>query len=90
MSALLFIAIIGITTSSFILSRLITESSFRIPELLDFKPFNCRKCLTFHSIWILNTILGLIVQNYIVILIGFIIALASYYLIKKEEESKWE
>lgn len=90
MNAVLFIILIGISVFAFIIGKLFTEGSFKLPSWLDMKPFNCRKCLTTWTSWILNTLVGLMVSNWIYIICGTISSTVIFYLIHNEEKNQWE
>ena len=90
MNAVLFIILIGISVFAFIIGKLFTEGSFKLPSWLDMKPFNCRKCLTTHIIWVLDTLIGLIVGSWIYIVCGILLGVCIYLLINNEEKNQWE
>ena len=85
----MFISLIAISIISFIVGKTVTEL-IKLPAWLDMKPFNCRKCLTTWISWVLNTLLGLIVGDWIYILCGTISSSVIFYLIYNEEKKQWE
>lgn len=85
----LFILFISINILAFIIGRLLTLDTSKWPVWLNMKPFNCRKCLTTHISWVLNTFIGLLIGNWIYIIAGIIVAGVIYYLIDIEEKKQW-
>lgn len=85
---IMFISLITVSIISFIVGKTVTEL-IKLPVWLDMKPFNCRKCCTTHLTWVLNTLVGLILSNWIYIILGIIMAICSYVLINNEEKKQW-
>lgn len=90
MNAILFMNLIGISAASFVIGRLFTEGSIKLPYWLDMKPFNCRKCLTTWTSWVLNTLVALIVGSVIYFICGTISSAVIFWLIYNEEKKQWE
>jgi len=65
--------------------------SIRLPEynkLFDRKPFNCRPCFTFHSIYLLSVLYGVLFNRELIILLGFIIAFVLFLLVRYMDNKK--
>jgi hypothetical protein len=48
-----------------------------LPEWLDYKPFNCKLCLTFWSLLAAYLSIGLIFQAYITLIGGIVLAILN-------------
>lgn len=86
----LFILFISINILAFIAGHIFTDGIIELPKWLDVNPFNCRKCLTTHIAWVLNTLVGLIVGSWLYVVLGVIFAGIIYWLIRNEEKDQWE
>ena len=65
--------------------------SVKLPELdsrFDAKPFNCRPCMTFHLVWIFTTLFAAIGQNHVLLVAGFVVAFAVFFIIKHIDNKK--
>lgn len=86
MTILIFITINIIAC---IIGYIATESKYRLVEYiptLNFKPFNCKPCFTFHSIWILQGIVALIIGSWIYFIIAVITALLIFFILWVEDK----
>lgn len=75
---------ITINAIAIFIGWLATESKLRIADQipqLNFKPFNCRPCFTFHSIWILQVITAYIIGSWIYGIIGIITAFTIWFIL---------
>lgn len=84
----LFICFIAVNILAMMIGRL--PEVIQLPEYLDFKPFNCRLCLSTHSCWVLHTIVALFTNSWIYFISGIIAAICVYQLISREEKKQWE
>lgn len=84
----LFIIFIALNIVAMMVGR-ISEVG-KLPEFLNFKPFNCRLCLSTHSCWVLHTIVALFTNSWIYFIFGVIAAICVYQLISREEKKQWE
>lgn len=84
----LFIIFIALNIVAMMVGRI--PEVGKLPEFLNFKPFNCRLCLSTHSCWILHTIVALTIQSWIYFIFGVIAAICVYCLINHEENKIWE
>lgn len=79
MTILIFITI---NIISCIIGYIATESKHRIVEyipILNFKPFNCRPCFTFHTCWILQVITAYIIGSVLYAAVGVVCAFAIFF-----------
>lgn len=60
----------------------------QVSYIFDRKPFNCSPCLTFHLVWISNTIFALVCQSYKIAIVGFIFAFALFLIVKYIDNKK--
>lgn len=84
----LFIIFIGINITAMILGNLV--EIIKLPKWLDFKPFNCKKCLSTHICWVLNTLVALIAGSAFYFIAGIAAAATIYYLIDNEDKAQFE
>ena len=84
----LFICFIAVNLLAMMIGRL--PEVIQLPEYLNFKPFNCRLCLSTHSCWVLHTTIALLVGSWIYFIFGIIAAICVYQLINQEEKKRWE
>ena len=54
----------------------ITED-WGVPEMIDYRPWNCKLCLTFWSLIAIYLTVGLILQAYITMIGGIILAILN-------------
>lgn len=88
MIAGLFILLVGITLVAFILGNLITEKNL-LPKFINIKPFNCRKCLTTHLIWVPGVFIGLLIENMWFVVMSIIFAAIAYFLLDREDKKQF-
>lgn len=89
--AIQFLILVGSTLLSYVLGWLLTEK-YRIADintLFQFKAFECRKCLSFHICWVLNTFLSLCFNNYVMLVFGIIFAIFLYLGLYFDEKSRF-
>jgi hypothetical protein len=63
------------------------ELTSRYPAL-DRKPFNCRPCLTFHLIWILQAIAAILLKSPAFFLIGLCCAFVIFIVLYVDAKNK--
>lgn len=85
--ASLYICFISIIIIAFFIGHLPVQ--FKMPRLLDFKPFNCQLCLTTWTNFILQTFIALLAESWIYFGLGLIASVVIFILIKREEKKKW-
>lgn len=84
----LFICFIAVNLLAMMIGRL--PEIIQLPEYLNFKPFNCRLCLSTHACWVLHTLVALLTNSWLYFISGIVAAICVYYLISKEEKKQWE
>lgn len=84
----LFICFIAVNLLAMMIGRL--PEVIQLPEYLNFKPFNCRLCLSTHACWVLHTLVALLTNSWLYFISGIAAAICIYYLISKEEKKQWE
>ena len=80
-----------IVVSVYAACRLGAHWSVELPTLntdFDQKPFNCRPCMTFHLVWIFTTLFAAIGQNHVLLVAGFVVAFAVFFIIKHIDNKK--
>lgn len=84
----LFMCFIAINIIAMMIGRI--PELVKLPKYLDFKPFNCRLCLSTHACWVLHTLVAIITCSHIYFIFGILAAVCIYILIKNEENKIWE
>ena len=84
----LFICFIAVNLLAMMIGRI--PEVTKLPEYLNFKPFNCRLCLSTHSCWVLHTLVALLTNSWLYFISGIVAAICVYYLINNEEKKQWE
>lgn len=84
----LFIIFIAVNIIAMFIGNLVEH--IKLPTYLNFKPLNCRLCLSTHSAWVLHTFVAICSNSWIYFIFGIISAICIYYLIKNEENKRWE
>lgn len=56
--------------------------------LFQFEAFECRGCLSFHIAWVTSTIISLLFEDWIMLIIGIIMALIMYWGIYIDAKNK--
>lgn len=84
----LFILYISINMLSLFMGRLV--EIVKLPQWLNFKPFNCRLCMSTHTAWILHTLLALLINSWLYFGAGIVAAAVIYYLIYKEDSKQFD
>lgn len=88
MISICFISWIGIAVISLIGGNLV--ECIKLPKFLDFKPFNCRLCMTVHLNWVLNTLLAIVFNCWLLFILGIFSTVIIYKLIKDEDEKQFD
>ena len=57
-------------------------------ELFKFKAFECRPCFSFHIAWVTATCVSLCFNDFIMVIIGILMALIMWWGLKTDEENK--
>ena len=60
----------------------------RPPIWLDFKPFSCRKCLTFWTLTGISLVIGLSFDWYYFMIFGITLAVATTYALYLDQKNK--
>lgn len=84
----LFILFVSICILSFIVGHL--PECVKLPCWLDFKPFNCKLCLTTWTCVVLQTLVALITGLWLYFIAGLVASVIIFTLIHLDEKSKWE
>lgn len=88
MYSTLFILFIGINLVALFLGNYVEHHP--LPECLDFKPINCRKCLSTHISWVLNTLVATLINSWFYFIIGILTAGVIFYLLDREDKKQFE
>lgn len=56
--------------------------------LFQFEAFECRQCLSFHIAWVTSTIISLLFGDWIMLIVGIIMALIMYLGIRIDTKNK--
>lgn len=88
MISICFISWIGIAIISLIGGRLVER--IKLPKFLDFKPFNCRLCMTVHLNWVLNTLFAIVFDCWLLFILGIFSTIIIYKLINDEDGSQFD
>ena len=56
--------------------------------LFQFEAFECRQCLSFHIAWFASTIISLLLEDWIMLLIGIVMALIMFWGLKVDQKKK--
>lgn len=56
--------------------------------LFQFEAFECRQCLSFHIAWVTSTIISLLLEDWIMLLIGIVMALIMFLGLKVDQKKK--
>lgn len=57
-------------------------------RLFQFQAFECRGCLSFHIAWVTSTIISLLLEDWIMLLIGIVMALIMFWGLKVDQKKK--
>jgi len=71
------------------LGWILTETKFRIAELhpiLNRKPFSCKPCMTFHLIWIFQSLIAYLIGSWLWFILGIITAFVIFYNLYLEDK----
>lgn len=93
MIILYVILLMIINTAGMYLGWLFTESDYRLADKfkwLNFKPFNCLPCLTFHLIWIMQVTVAILLNSLQYGLAGITFAFAIWFCLYIENKNKIE
>lgn len=91
MLAIKFILLVLLTLISYTLGFHFTEGKFDLQKykLFQFKAFECRKCLTFHITWVLNTFVSLLFKDYIMLIVGVVFAIGVFIGLYIDEKNRF-
>ena len=84
----LFILFIALNLLSMFIGNLV--EIIKLPKWLDFKPINCKKCLSTWSSWTLHTIVVLSICSWLYFIARYLGGLVIFILIKKKKKKRWE
>ncbi len=56
--------------------------------LFEFEVFECRQCLSFHIAWVTSTIISLLFEDWIMLIIGIVMALMMFWGLKIDQKKK--
>ena len=59
-----------------------------VHRIFDRKPFNCRPCFTFHSLWILTGIYTLLIQSTACFMAAIILSFIVFFIVKYIDNQK--
>lgn len=84
----IFMIFIGVNLLAFFTGNLV--ECVKLPKVLDFKPINCRLCLSTHTSWVLHTAIALLIGSWIYFFFGIISAVCIYRLISNEDKKQFD
>lgn len=84
----LFILFISVCILALIIGHL--PECVKLPCWLDFKPFNCRLCLTTWTCAVLQTLIAIFIGGWLYFVGGVIASIVLFILIWREEKKQWE
>ena len=84
----LFLLLISICILSLIVGHL--PECIKLPCWLDFKPFNCKLCLTTWCCAVLQTLVACITGLWLYFIAGIVASIIIFVLIWLDERNKWE
>lgn len=56
--------------------------------LFQFEGFECRQCLSFHIAWVTSTFISLLFEDWIMLIIGIVMALMMFWGLKIDQRKK--
>ena len=87
------ILLMVINTTGMYLGYLFTETDYRLAdkyEWLNFKPFTCLPCFTFHLIWIMQVTVAILLNSLQYGIAGMFFAFVSWFRLYWENKNKIE
>ena len=85
-----FILLLISMMTGYFLGYLFTETKYYLAKypVFRFKAFECRKCLSFHIAWITSTAISLLFADWVMVLVGFILAFSLFFALLMDEKEK--
>lgn len=93
MIILYVILLMAINATGMYLGYLFTETEYRLADKykwLNFKPFTCLPCFTFHLIWILQVTVAILLNSIQYGIAGVLFAFAIWFCLYIENKNKIE
>lgn len=93
MIILYVLLLIAINATGLYLGYLLTETDYRLAdkyEWLNFKPFTCLTCFTFHLIWIMQVTVAILLNSLQYGIAGVLFAFAIWLCLYLENKNKIE
>lgn len=90
MIAIKFMLLLMSVFTGYFLGYLLTEK-YQIAskwDILDFEAFKCRQCLSTHIAWVTSTFIALLFNDWIMLIIGIVFALALFVGLKIDQKNK--
>lgn len=87
------ILLMAINTAGMYLGYLFTETKYRLAdkyEWLNFKPFTCLPCFTFHLIWVMQVTVAILLNSLQYGIAGVVFAFAIWFCLHLENNNKIE
>ena len=87
-----FILLIICTAIAYILGYIFTETKYDLQKypIFDFEAFKCRKCLSFHISWVLNTFTSTLFNDWIMLVLGIIFSFFLFLGLKIDENNRFK
>lgn len=93
MIILYVLLLMAINATGMYLAYLLTETDYRLAdkyEWLNFKPFTCLPCFTFHLIWIMQVTVAILLNSLQYGIAGVLFAFAIWLCLYLENKNKIE
>lgn len=92
MLALKFFLLILSVFVGYFLGYFLTETKYYIAKyrIFQFKAFECRPCLSFHIAWVVSTFISLLLEDWIMLLVGVVFSFALWVGLKIDEKIRFE
>ncbi len=87
------ILLMVINTTGMYLGYLFTETEYRLADKykwLNFKPFTCLPCFTFHLIWVMQVTVAILLNSFQYGISGILFAFAIWFCLYLENKNKIE
>ena len=89
MLAFKFILLIASVLIGYFLGFFLTDTvDLSRYKALNFKAFTCRACLSFHIAWVSSTITGLLMNDWIMVLVGIAFAFVLFIGLRIDQKEK--
>ena len=90
MLAFKFILLVLSVLIGYFLGYFFTETKYRLAKFKVFqmKVWECRPCFSFHIAWVTATCVSLCFNDWIMVIIGILMALIMWWGLKTDEENK--